>query len=524
MSKSYRPLPLPLRGLLRLRPASDIWYKPALSAAAAMAVADMSLLALGRLDLVIYTAAGALCALYGHDRPYAERARTVARVVLATVAGVGAALTAASLTSSAPLLVVGAALVAAAHKVGCDATRVGPPGNVVLTFVTSSAFFLPQRLGEVPGHLGLVLAAGALAWLICMAPALVRPYGPERIAAARALEAAAALLRAEPDGVTRARHATATAVRAARRTLGEDAHPRDEIRRALARADAALAATGTAPAGAPTAADHLAEHARVLRRGTAAAPLARLAPLAPTGVRVAVGATLAGWAALALGSGHPYWAVVAAASVFQANTTLTWQRAVQRAFGNLLGLLLFTALVPLTRTSEVALVLVTLGLQIGAEALISRNYWLGSVCVTPMALLLGEFGGPHPARELIGDRWTDTLVGVLLGLAVCALITNRRATGRVHAALGRAAGAREAADAVHAKAPSPAREHARDRLVAALLELREAAEVAAGEWWQGVRPEDRVIEEERAGYRTLAALAAPSHPASRTGAVTPGPR
>ncbi|MFI9234882.1 FUSC family protein [Streptomyces sp. NPDC053079] len=420
-----RPLPLPLRGLLRLRPAAPGWPWPAFSAAAAMATADVTLLALDRLDLALYTAAGALCALYGHNRPYALRVRTLALVVLGAVAGVGVALGCAAFIPSAPLLVLLASLVAAVQKVACDASRIGPPGSIVLTFVTSTAFFVPQRPGEVPGHLGLVLASGALAWLICMAPALVRRRPP---------------------------------------TAGHRPAPG-----ALAR----------------------------LRPGS---------PLLPVGVRVAVGGTLAGWVSLALGSAHPYWAVVTAAAVFQANTTLSWQRAVQRVVGNLLGLLLFTALLPLARTGALALVLLALALQIGAEAFMARNYWLGSLCVTPMALLLGEFAGAHPAGGLVADRWTDTLVGAATGLLVCALVTNRRAADRVDAALAHAEAARGAvAAAPRGQAPDEEVARARDRLAAALLELREAADVAAGEWWQRPLPGDRVARVEREGRRILSA-------------------
>ncbi|MEU7169437.1 FUSC family protein, partial [Streptomyces morookaense] len=263
----------------------------------------------------------------------------------------------------------------------------------------------------------------------------------------------------------------------------------------------------------------LADRARTLRKGgplpedatplppsgAAAGPLAdRLrpgSPLLPPGARVAVGATLAGWASMAVGSAHPYWAVVTAAAVFQANTTLSWQRAVQRVVGNLLGLVLFTALLPLTRSGAVALVLTALVLQVGAEAFIARNYWLGTLCVTPMALLLNEFAGPRPAAQLIGDRWTDTLVGAAVGLLTCVVVTNRRAADRTEAALARVREARHAAAA--ATDPGPHR----DRLAAALVELREAADIAAGEWWQRALPDERVTEEEHEGHRTLAALA-----------------
>ncbi|GGS99083.1 hypothetical protein GCM10010254_18900 [Streptomyces chromofuscus] len=49
------------------------------------------------------------------------------------------------------MLVTVGALLAAAQKTLCDATRLGPPGNVVLTFVSSAALFAPQSLEQVPG-------------------------------------------------------------------------------------------------------------------------------------------------------------------------------------------------------------------------------------------------------------------------------------------------------------------------------------------------------------------------------------
>ncbi|MEU7231097.1 FUSC family protein [Streptomyces chrestomyceticus] len=582
---AVRARPLPLRSTVLLRRPVDIWHKPALSAVVALGVPEFILFALGRLDLVLYTSAGAMCALYAHGLPYAARARTLAWVVLGMVASLGAALTAASLTTSVPLLVLLASLVAAVHKTVCDATRVGPPGNLIFTFISASAFFVPQRIGQVPFHLSLALGAGALAWLVCMAPALFRPRGPERIATARALEAAAALLRTGPEpgdspaAPDRARHATAAAVNAAWHTLFQvpgrtpaAAADRSGLERLLVRAESALAAkeadeekaerctawardlrrgralpqvalTG-AQAGelAGVAAEH-ADHERSADRGRAAgleprrpapghphgfrAVLHRLAPgspLLPIGARVAAGCALAGWGSMAVGVGHPYWAVVTAASIYQANTTLSWQRALQRTIGNLLGLLLFTALLPVIHTGHLAMILLALTFQFCAEASITRNYWLGSVWVTPMALLLTEFGSHLPARTLVTDRWTDTVVGAAVGLACCVLVTNRRAADRIEAALDRVAAAEAAALRLldgddhgdpEAERVRPegargddARETgwARDRLAAGLVELREAVEVSAGEWWQRAVPEERVALAERQGHRTLARL------------------
>ncbi|RDG39638.1 FUSC family protein [Streptomyces corynorhini] len=553
-------LPLPIRSTVRLRRPVDIWHKAAFSAAGALAVPDLTLLALGRLDLVLYTSAGAMCALYAHGRPYAARARALALVVLGMVASLGVALLCAASVSSPALLVALAALLAAAHKVLCDATRIGPPGNLILTFISSSAFFVPQRLADVPFHLALALGGGALAWLICMAPRPFRPHGPERVAVARGLEASAALWRAREPAVFPARRAAAGAVGSAWHTLflvPGDGPERAGLERLLVHAESALAA------GAPHAAeaDRCAALARALRRGRAlptvvltpreseeAAGVAaerhargqprrpapdgprgiravrdRLrpgSPLLPVGARVAAGCALAGWVSLAAGVGHPYWAVVTAASLYQANTTLSWQRAVQRVLGNVLGLVLFLALLPLIRTGHLAMVLLALAFQIGAEALITRNYWLGSVCVTPMALLLTEFGGGLPAHTLVHDRMVDTLVGAAVGLACCVLVTNRRAADRTDRALAAVEAARQAALRLADGAGAGWTEEAgraRDRLAHCLVELRDAFEVASGEWWQRALPVERVAAAESEGHRTLALLV------RRTAPVAPVP-
>jgi uncharacterized membrane protein YccC len=480
----------------------------------------------------MYTMAGSLCALYGHNRPYAARARALAWVVLGMVGGVAVALLAASLTSDAVVLVTVGALMAAVQKAVCDATRIGPPGNVVLTFISSASLFAPQSLGQVPGHLGLALAAGAWAWLVGMAPGLLRPHGPERRATAQALDAAAAYAdtRGTADGHGRARAASAAAIHAAWQSLLAAGPRPDRTRRALeqllVRAEVALAA----PADTDPA--RLRAWARALR-GTGRIPRVaspveaadellgvdtelalprrplrhRMAPFAPIAVRTAIGCALAGYVSLALGVGRPYWALVTAASLYQANVTLTWRRGVQRVVGNLVGVLVFAALAPLAHLHPMALVLCCLALNFGAEALIGRNYWLGTVCVTPMALLITEFARTQNPAELITDRVADTLVGALVGLVAAVAVTNRRAGDRLEHALTAAERARENAARLLAEPhPAPrALEAARRALGAALADLRATADAASGEWWQRALPEDRVVLAEQSGHRTLAA-------------------
>ncbi|MET9662658.1 FUSC family protein, partial [Streptomyces sp. NPDC006510] len=245
--------------------------------------------------------------------------------------------------------------------------------------------------------------------------------------------------------------------------------------------------------------------------------LAPGSPLLPIGARALVGCALAGYASQAVGVGRPYWAIVTAASLFQANVTLSWNRALQRTLGNLLGVLVFAAVLPVSRTGPLALIGFCLFFGFAAEALITRNYWLGSVAVTPMALLVLEFGGTHPAGELIGDRVLDTVIGAGAGLLAAMLVTNRRAAGRLEKALAATDLAR--AHAVHTlaapRATPAALDAARRRLTGTLVELREADDAAAGEWWQRALPQEQVLAAEQAGHRTLAATATRRGPTAR---------
>ncbi|MEV5045656.1 hypothetical protein AB0N20_13660 [Streptomyces griseoincarnatus] len=102
---SARVRRLPFVGALRLGRPSDVWFKPALSVVAAVAPPSLLLMTLGRLDLVPYTMAGSLCALYAHNRPYAARAKVLAWVILGMLGGLAVALVSASLTRNAVVLV-----------------------------------------------------------------------------------------------------------------------------------------------------------------------------------------------------------------------------------------------------------------------------------------------------------------------------------------------------------------------------------------------------------------------------------
>ncbi|WP_211293659.1 FUSC family protein [Lentzea kentuckyensis] len=426
------------------------------------------------------------------------------------VGGLAVALLTAALTTNAAVLVAVGAVMAAVQKAVCDATRIGPPANVALTFISSTALFLPQTPGQVPGHIGLALVAGVWAWLVCMAPGLLRPHGPERRATANALEAVAAYAATcgEPEGQVKARTVAAAAVQTAWQCLLVSRDRTDLTRRCLEQLVVRAEGAFTAPADADP--QRLLAWARDLRGSgpvphlgpllpaddellgvdaemTAPHPpwWSRLSPLVPIAVRTAFGCALAGYASLALGVSYPYWALVTAASLYQADLSLTWRRGVERVIGNIIGVLAFAAIVPIAHLHPTALVLCFLAFCFAGAALIGPNYWLHTVCVTPMALFIAEFAQTQDSGQLITERIVDTLVGALVGFVAAVAVTNRRAGDRLEHALTTVEHARETTAGLLAESQPASRalDASRRRLAAALVELRACADTAAGEWW-----------------------------------------
>ena len=65
------------------------------------------------------------------------------------------------------------------------------------------------------------------------------------------------------------------------------------------------------------------------------------------------------------------------------------------------------------------------------EVFITANYWLGTVWVTPMALLITSLPGNATANTLIGERLIDTVVGSIIGIVV-TLLTDVRPPEHPH--------------------------------------------------------------------------------------------
>ncbi len=150
-------------------------------------------------------------------------------------------------------------------------------------------------------------------------------------------------------------------------------------------------------------------------------------------VRDAVGRIVAG-VALAVLASHwleafrPHWVVISTMAILQGalDRQFTLVRAIQRVLGTVLGLTLFE-LVLLGEPRGFALVALVMVLQFGIEVVVQRNYVLGLLFITPLALTIATFGQHTSATLTMTGRVLDTLLGAAVALAVLvAVMLGRR--------------------------------------------------------------------------------------------------
>ncbi|GAA3170368.1 MULTISPECIES: FUSC family protein [Streptomyces] len=548
------------RGSLTLHPV-DGAFTFALRAALAMALPALALAAAGRTELAVYAMLGAFTTTFGRNLPYRRRARALALVALAMTAcvGTGSALAAWALprAGGAAVVVAAMALVAGAAKYACDAARLGGLGAVLLLFAFAAAANGTSTPADVLPHTALAAAGAALAWALAMAGRLVHPDRPQRLAVATALRALAELWDApgaDHDG--RRRHRATAAVLRAHHALGLLPHAAGAERhrgvcgRLTDLSWSLLIGSATRPPDDPAAlARQLRRQARALadrrRRvpplllppetwpaaaradrdaGTPAPPGAGPVPPRPAelraaelvagrhpggpghrsvllvpALRMALATAVAGGAALALGLGHGYWAALTAAAVLHSvNVRTATQRAVQRTLGTAAGLVIVLAVLALAPGPGV-LVAVIVALEFLMEYVVPRNYGLGVVFLTPLALLMTDLTAPQSAGTLVADRALASVLGIVVGLLCGLLVVHDRAVVRVERALAACTAAAARAERALDGGRPAAFPDAQARLAVAVVELREADDAAAGEVWRAeIDPAELAAAEDRA--------------------------
>jgi hypothetical protein len=136
------------------------------------------------------------------------------------------------------------------------------------------------------------------------------------------------------------------------------------------------------------------------------------------------------------GSGHPHWAMAAAAvPLAGADMPSSVYRGLHRIVGTLLGLVVVAlvlfpwAMSPLhafpgRETAVLALLVIVL--QFTTELFMTRHYGLAMVSFTPVILLMTQLAAPADPHVLVTERAVETLLGAGIGIAVVVLIRRRR--------------------------------------------------------------------------------------------------
>lgn len=421
---------------------------------------------LGQHQLAGIAALGALTSAFGRYQPYWRLARmmVIVGVGMLVATAIGALLGAACMPIMLQIVILSVLAGVAAHVF--SAFRITGPGAVILVFAAGAGTGYTHDLASLPAPLIAMGIGVVVGWLAAMAPVLLVPMAPSRLAVARAL---AAVIRLDTDDAGTHRAAATAALRAARDSVTLSAgtlrgqSPRslrlhrdaDRLQLLLDEAEAVLAGFN-APAGQSHAAAlaRLAQHESELRKmrgipagaqtdraadGPAAASLAAPGTLAaPLGflagarvelrsrasihqaLRMAAAAVLAGWAAVGLGFDHPLWATMGAVAALQGMSyAVTVQRSIQRLVGNVVGAAVAVVLLSMSLGFWPSVAFVV-AFQILAELLVLKNYTLTTIAVTPMALIMTGLGtqlGPEAAFS----RVADTLIGVVVGTLVAAL-------------------------------------------------------------------------------------------------------
>lgn len=390
-----------------------------------------------------FAATGALCSAFCRYEPYPRLAAKLAGVGVGIVVFTGFGATLGALGTSVGTQILCLSIGAGVSYWLLTAFLITGPGSVVMIFAAAGAAGFATTAHDVRLVVAAVAAGASIGWVVAMLPALSHPHGPSRVATARALASVSAIESAGRTAVPAARQAIAGAreVIACTPRHRVDAHT-VELLEIL---DAAEKAIDDEPHPQPHDFNRLAVELRKVRhsfrtawaaagrdlvghrpRGFIRESLGRLGDrsvLAGVG-RITLASVSAGGFAAAAGLHPPLWATIGAMAALQGiNYHHTVQRAIQRLLGNVLGALLATGLfvLDLDYWPLVAVIVVCTTLT---EMSITRNYAVGTVFITAMALLLTGLAEPAGA-DIAVTRVGDTLVGVAIGVVVAALTISR---------------------------------------------------------------------------------------------------
>lgn len=159
--------------------------------------------------------------------------------------------------------------------------------------------------------------------------------------------------------------------------------------------------------------------------------LGRDSLILPTALRMAITVAAAGLVGISLGIDRYYWISITTASVLQAgNVVLTVNRGTQRALGTLVGVFIGVGLLLLDLPLPATIALAA-GFQGLTQLVIARNFFYGSILLTPMALMVAHTAAPYPVDLLAESRVLDTVLGSIIGMLGAVLLWRKTSAARL---------------------------------------------------------------------------------------------
>jgi uncharacterized membrane protein YccC len=136
-------------------------------------------------------------------------------------------------------------------------------------------------------------------------------------------------------------------------------------------------------------------------------------------LRVVSGVTIAALAGQLFRAYRSYWVIIAVVAILQGShdRRLSSIRAVQRVLGTILGVLSFELIV-MANPSPVWFILIIMLLQFATEVVVTRNYVLALIFITPLALSNSTIGHLAESNVTVEGRIFDTLLGAIIAMVV----------------------------------------------------------------------------------------------------------
>lgn len=403
-------------------------------AATAVALPLIGLTLAGHEEHAFLAGLGVFAVLYGAGAPVRRRLRII------PLAGLGllAALALGIVTAGHPVVaIVCMAVVATVATFTTYSLQVGPPAGFFFTLDVGIGNLAASHGAPAAVILGVAAVGVCSAIVVGTSDLWFGAHGIEEAAVSQAEDFVERYLeQADPDEVADARRAASAALNRAW-TAVTDGGSQELFDGRLQRIHSRYAtAVSRAVGGADeevTAELALLEAARVrqvsLGRPRAAWSL-RQSLRWPSedqlvAARVAVATLLAGGVALALDNAHAYWASAFAVLIVHTGGTrsIQLQRAFQRTIGTALGLLAFGLVLQLD-LAHWPLIALVVSLQFVVEMLVTRNYAVAVVFLTPLALSISSAVTDMDMTTIVADRGIDTIIGV--GAALLVLVVSGR--------------------------------------------------------------------------------------------------